>query len=231
MPTYAGGGRPIANVFIGTVQAKKMFMGSKVIWMPAHAEETTPYTTAGPHTFTIPDWCTHLDVVLIGGGSGGSGGAAANCPGLEGHPGSWATLTIERGNQITWDATTLAVTVGTGGAGGKGGQFANPTMMGKDGTASTCTTVPLTAAGGVSAKVALQAGYTVQWDKWNNGAGNQVFNGKTYVGGAAQRVGTAGKPGTTPGGGAPGGAGAFLSGKNGASGGVGGAWIRAYQQF
>jgi hypothetical protein len=234
MTTYAGGGRPIANVFIGTTQAKRMFMGSKLIWMPAHAEETTPFTTVGAHSFTIPEWCTHLDVVLIGGGGGGCGGAAANVAGMEGFAGSWNALTIERGNQITWDATTIAVEVGAGGTGGKGGNAAalDRRMLGQDGKPSTCTTVSLTAAGGLAAHSVQMPPYTVNINAWNNGAGNKVFNRKTYIGAVAfQGMSAMNKAGKTPGGGAPGGAGGLFGGQAAGAGGVGGAWIRAYQQF
>ncbi|AWN05775.1 hypothetical protein SEA_PRIAMO_8 [Mycobacterium phage Priamo] len=179
------------------------------VW-PDSAPFRISITTAGTFTSNLPDWWRVADLVLIGAGGGGGGG---------GNAGVWATKTITRGDDVTWDTLSLAGIVGTGGNGGSGGF--GPTAGGTGGT-TACTTVALTAPGGTGGSNANYSGS----GGLNRGRapGNTTYNGQTYVGGVP--VGGYGSAGTPPGAGGNGGQARFgLGGFAGGKGGDGAAFI------
>ncbi len=190
------------------------------------APATTSYTTAGAFTYTIPQWCTHIDILALGGGGGGQGGGwvLANQGGLGG---LWAWTTIQRGVDIPWSTSSLSGTVGTAGNGSS--TSASPSAGGAGGT--TSVTIPgnatLTGSGGSGGNgnatgISNQRGGPARGG--NTGSENKdvLLNGVTYTGGAEQ---TSSANGNAPGGGGPGGN-AFANGRNGA---VGRAIFLAYQ--
>jgi hypothetical protein len=224
MTTYAGGGRPIANVFIGTVQAKRMMLGDKIIWMPpapagtpmvgGSPELTTEFKTPGTFSYAIPMWANKIDVVVIGGGQGGINGSPVST-GKGGNAGAWAhdTLTLET---IPATTLTLAVTVGKGGPsynliGGTGGLGTVSTVTG---VGLHATTAPVPIAGNL-------------FDMIGKSPGNHTYNGKTYTGGGTAPAKATGK---SPGGGGGGGEG-FFRASSGGKGGDGAVFIRAYVKF
>ncbi len=186
-----------------------------------HAAVTTPYTLAGTYTYTIPVWCRYIDVVLVGAGGGGaSSGTFYTLGGYPGQAGSWATLTLQRGVDIPWTATSITVVVGVGGNKGVGGFTGT---SGTDGAASTLVisgSTVLTAAGGTRGGVSA----TGTSDNTGRSPGSITYNGEPYTGGATQP--TTGANGNPPGGGGAGGKNFGGSGGNGAP---GGGWCRAYQ--
>jgi hypothetical protein len=169
----------------------------------------TNYTPAGTYTYTIPWWCTYIDLILLGGGGGGSN--AGSQAGSGGGAGFWTTHTYQRGANIPWTTTSITVKVGSGGAGGSGFQMAH------DGGPTTATVngMTTTAPGGIAG--ASVSGTTGQ------GPGDKTYNNTTAHGGADQT--TPGGPGIGPGGGG-GGAAAFGFGGAGAD---GAAWLVARQ--
>jgi hypothetical protein len=99
---------------------------------PSHDPVVQPYDSAGTYTFTIPYWCTKIDLILLGAGGGGT--YSAN-NGVGGGAGGWATATLKRGSSdIPWATTTINVTVGLGGPGAPFGGSA--ATAGGDTTAS-----------------------------------------------------------------------------------------------
>ncbi|GAA0270670.1 hypothetical protein GCM10010302_05290 [Streptomyces polychromogenes] len=99
---------------------------------------TTPFTTPGTQTFTVPDGVTELQVTAVGPGGGGGGGGGNNDGQLTGGGGGGGasgaivscTITVTPGS-------SLDITVGKGGAGGKGGGTREDGYGGGDGTPST----------------------------------------------------------------------------------------------
>ncbi|RPA58611.1 hypothetical protein EF294_15760 [Gordonia oryzae] len=181
------------------------------------AAVTATYSTAATSTFTIPVWCTYLDVVLLGGGASGQTGSGANGQaGKGGQPGSWLSLTLHRGVDIPWTVRTLSVTVGAGGAQAANSDLAAP----NPGTATTATINGTTySAAGGTGTVSTQAG---------GAPGDHTRTGVTYSGGTGGA--SSGTAGTAPGGaGAGGNGGYFTTRTRGAAGALGRAWIRSYQ--
>lgn len=200
------------------------------IYYTARTPTTTTYTT-GPWSYTIPDWCNKIDVVLIGGGKGGAGGsgtAPAGVDGQGGSAGSWATAVWYRGSDFPWSATTITGTVGTGGTGGQGiGTGAGGAGGNGTNSTATCGSASLTGAGATTTTGTSGAG-TLS----NGGApGNVTVSGVTYTGGTggvAQLPGPSGS-GTAPGAGGAGGWRWLLGSYNGGAGAAGQVWLRAYQ--
>lgn len=184
----------------------------------AHEPELVSFAAPGTHTYTIPVWCTHIELVGIGGGEGGDSGSGALVAGAGGAPGVWNAATIQRGVHIPWSATTLAVVVGDGGAGGAAG------VVNTDGAggASTIWTYGgatlLTCPGGDDGGIGQDG----------KAAGNYTYNSVPYAGGAAQTSGN-GSPGNPPGGGGRGGNGGFGVGSAGGKGAAGAGYARARQ--
>lgn len=201
---------PAALTKIGPLAANAVpitFTAGAVIGFPPTSEST--YIVTATSNFNFPRWCNYLDIIIVGGGRGGQGaGWVAN--GVGGTAGSWAGITLQRGVDIGWAETYLAITIGAGGSAGSGGAF--PTAGGNGGTTTVAKgsggTIA-TGSGGTGTVIATRDG---------PGPGNYTFNGVTYVGGSGD--------GNAPGSGGRGGA---ASSGNGTTGGRGQAWIRAYQ--
>ncbi|AMW64290.1 hypothetical protein SEA_CHIPMUNK_34 [Mycobacterium phage ChipMunk] len=173
--------------------------------------------TTAIFTYTIPRWCNYIDVILLGGGGGGGGGSSTVQTGAGGGPGSWLTVTLERGVHIPFSALTIIGQLGTGGTGANGG--ITPTTGG-NGNPTAIPALSLSAAGGIGSASSNQNGL---------GSGTKTYNGVLYTGSADVTSGN-GTAGNVPGGGARGGnAGAFIPGSKGGNGGLGQAWFRAYQ--
>jgi hypothetical protein len=152
---------------------------------PSNPPATTEYPLAGNYTYDIPYWCTYIDLILLGGGGGGANAIGGVIPGAGGQAGFWKTTTAQRGNEIPWTTTTIAITVGSGGAAaGNGG----PTTAAATGMASQ------TALGGTQG--AGTNGTT------GESPGSVTYEGPTFAGGAAQT--TPGAAGNAPGGGGAG---------------------------
>ncbi len=182
---------------------------------------TTTIAGVGTTTYVIPVWCRYLDVVLVGAGGGGaSSGTFYLLGGFPGSPGTWATITLERGVHVPWTTTALTFVVGAGGAKGSGG------FAGTAGGAGAATTVIGAGWAGVSAAGGAGGPQHPTGINANDGPGpgDKTYNGATYPGGATQT--SDGGTGYAPGGAGAGGA---NFGGPGGVGGAGGAWCRAYQ--
>jgi hypothetical protein len=179
---------------------------------PPNNPTTTSYTAAGPDTYTIPYWCTYLDLFLLGAGGGGSVSLAG---GNGGQGGSWQAKTLQRGVEIAWSAPSISITVGSGGS---GGSLVGPPSSGGNTTATyatgTATTTTLTAVGG-------GGGANPNPDGASPNPPSQTLNVTTETGGTVQTF--PGAPGNPQGGG---GAGGVITGGNGADGAV---WVVARQ--
>lgn len=176
---------------------------------PANPPQSTEYPLAGNYTFDIPYWCTYIDLILLGGGGGGAAAIGGVIPGAGGQAGFWTTTTVQRGPEIPFTTTSIAITVGPGGGGAANGA---PT------TATATGMAPQSALGGTQG--AGTNGTT------GESPGNQVFNGVPYTGGAAQNA--PGAAGNAPGGGG-GGANPLLGAPNPGAGAHGAAWVVARQ--
>jgi hypothetical protein len=173
---------------------------------PTQSAEVTRYPPASG-SYDIPYWCTHIDLILLGGGGGGTDRAGL-VEGTGGLAGSWTTATLQRGVDIDWWTTSLEVAVGEGGAAGTDG---GSTIAG-DGTVMATKS----AAGGTAG--ASPSGTT------GTSPGDTTYHG-TYCQGGAEQA-TPGAAGIAPGGGGAGGA----LGAGGA-GAPGRAWIVARQSY
>jgi hypothetical protein len=116
---------------------------------PQNDADTQPYP-AGTYSYTIPYWCTTIDLILLGAGGGGTYDAFGNEVG--GGAGNWKTVTAQRGSDIPWATTTINVTVGAGGAGGtlgvpQGGPGGDTTASWDTAPGTTTETAPGGGAG------------------------------------------------------------------------------------
>lgn len=199
-----------------------------------HAAETTvfDFTTVNAYqTYTIPSWCTHLDVIACGAGGGGGGGdGGLNTTGEGGRMSLSGTMWdggahARGGGEIPWDTQTLSIRIGQGG---------EPGPKEADGGIGAPSLVRVGGAGGPNLRMG-PAGEPGRGAWGGNGkntpgvaAGDFVLNGITYTGGLAAAANVAGNP--PGGGGGPGTGGNFGFGhKPGQRGGNGRVWIRAYQ--
>lgn len=194
---------------------------------PAKTAVTTTYTATGAYTYTIPWWCTHVDVIMVGAGGGGTGGVGAFTNGNGGGQNTavsqWVAVTLVRGVDFPWSATQITGVVGAGGAGSPGAVSAVDIQDPSPGGASTAAIAggaSLSAAGGLGGTT--QVGFT---NRTGLGPGNKVLDGITYTGGADTTSATPNVPGS----GGWGGAGGFVSGQAGNPGGRGQVWLRAKQ--
>ncbi|QFG09411.1 minor tail protein [Mycobacterium phage Yuna] len=175
-----------------------------VVRFPVTAPLEQQFTTVGAWAYTIPYWCRAVDVVLLSGGRGGGNGGFVTGEG--GRAGVFAAITLVRGVDVAWTHTAISGALGAGGASNAG--------AGGNTTATLDGINYMVAAGG-------NAGSGLGWP--GSSAGTFVWNGISYVGGAAGAQG--GGAGGDPGGG--GGGGNFFGA--GGVGGKGRVWIRAYQ--
>ena len=179
------------------------------------SEDPHPYGTPGTLMYPIPYWCTTINLVLLGAGGGGGYGANDEAGG---GAGNWETVTLQRGSDIPWTATTITVTVGQGGAGGS--LSAPQGEPGGDTTASwdtlSGTTTKAATGGGAGASASATTG------EGPNPSSKSIGNA-TLDAGAPQS--TEGADGNPPGGGGAGGAGL----RHGGAGADGAAVVRASQ--
>jgi hypothetical protein len=249
MTLYAGSGRAVTNVFVGTRQATAFYLGSKKIWpagLPAPIK-AAPFVAHGPFTYTIPDGALHIDYVLLGGGGAGGVGGGGNNAGGGGQAGQWLSGTVTIGVDIPTTTKTITGVIGTGAPSATNNNLplshANDTIVRATGWAG------LTAKGGISGYY-----YTHSANPYPGVAGGLpegpglptrpgaretggsvkplVFKGTTYTGGAGGTTGLVGgkaKPGGNPGGGGAGSPGVFLgTGAPSGKGGDGAIWLIAY---
>lgn len=184
----------------------------------AHAAVPASYTAPGTFTYAIPVWCTYIELIGVGGGEGGDSGSGAFVAGAGGAAGLWNAITLQRGVDIPWTATTLTVVVGDGGTGGPAGPLNSDGAGGSPVVWSYGGTTLLTCPGGDN-------GGSGQNGK---SPGNYTYNGVLYTGGAEQTSGS-GSPGNPPGGGGRGGNGGFGVGLAGGKGAPGAGYARARQ--
>lgn len=194
----------VRDARVGLTQAKAVYVGSTKIWPPMKPEMTV-FSTAGSYTYNIPADCDKIDVILLGGGEAGTGITWGN--GSGGRGGKFYTITLERGVDIPWSLATITGIVGAGGTGNGGPGSASTAVISGGST--------YTGAGGDGNMGALVPG--------GEGAGTQVYNSQSYIGGGGQ--GALGNPGLAPGGGGAGGG--FGTGVGG-PGAAGTVWFYAY---
>ncbi len=176
---------------------------------PPNPPATTEYPLAGTYTYDIPYWCTYIDLILLGGGGGGANALAGVIPGTGGQAGFWTTTTVQRGDEIPWTTTSIALTVGPGGVAAANGGSTTATATGM---------AAQTAIGGTQG--AGTNGTT------GESPGQVTYEGQTFAGGAAQT--NPGAAGNTPGGGG-GGANPLAGAPAGGAGAAGAAWVVARQ--
>lgn len=184
----------------------------------AHAPATVPYSATGSNAHSIAAWCRYMDVVLAGGGNGGGGGFAGFVTGGGGNAGNWSHVTVERGVDIPWSASTLTIVIPTATAGG---------TQGNKGAGGGTVTAAVT--GTSWAGLSATGGTGDQFGTTRNGQspGTHTYNGQSYNGGAVQT--TSQGAGNPPGGGGNGGTGNAFNGNTGGAGALGGGWVRSYQ--
>jgi hypothetical protein len=163
---------------------------------PPNGPDPQPYPNAGTYSYPIPYWCTTIDLILLGAGGGGTYDAFGNEVG--GGAGDWKTVTLQRGSDIPWAATTINVTVGAGGAGGtlgvpQGGPGGDTTASWDTAPGTTTETAP---GGGAGASGSGPTGEGPS--PGSQSVGNSIFSAGT----AQSATGAAGNP---PGGGGAGG--------------------------
>ncbi len=173
----------------------------------SHAPTLTTYSSAGTFTYTIPQWATHVDVIVVGGGGGGREGNGGNLQtGNGGLAGSWYFRTLNRGADITWSTATLTAVVGAPGPGGPRTTGDTNLTLGRGGdsivSSDSFTLVGSGGAGGIGTSTSPAAG---------SSPGNVVVGGNTYTGGATAPSGSSRTVGNAPGGGGGGGAGGFIN--------------------
>jgi hypothetical protein len=199
---FAGCGLPGADppptnntVVTGNLTGHGIF--SAKVESPESKPETQQYDKAGTYAYSIPYWCTTIDLILLGAGGGGGYGGTND---VGGSGGAWKTATLQRGPDIPLAATTISVTVSQGGAGGT--LSAPQGSPGGDTTATWGTSsgpTTSTASGG-DARGSSSGPSGDSPSPSSESIGDASLNG-----GVAQS--TAGADGNPPGGGGAGGAG------------------------
>jgi hypothetical protein len=168
---------------------------SGTVSFPENDPATQQYTAAGTYSYTIPYWCTTIDLILLGAGGGGTYGGINN--GVGGGAGGWNAVSLQRGSDIPLATATITITVGQGGA--PGAVTGAAAMPGGDTTAawdsSSGATTETASGGGAGASANGQIG-----DAPN--PGSQSIGDATLTAGIAQSV--PGAPGNAPGGGGAG---------------------------
>ncbi|RSZ61547.1 hypothetical protein EAH68_12865 [Corynebacterium hylobatis] len=134
-------GKNVGEIRLAQIDGTLAVMGETCVWdsgewrtiytsvRPLHFE-VLEITTAGTHTITIPDWCTHVAAILVGGGGGGGKWRANSTTGQGGNRGEGRVLDLA----VTPGTLTLALTVGAGGGAGAsnypGGTGGSTTLLG-----------------------------------------------------------------------------------------------------
>ena len=166
-------------------------------WRETHPVGTQEYSTAGAHSFTVPDGVYHITLSAAGGG-GGAAGAYYSTAGQGGGGAGYA-------DSVSAECTpgsTITISVGTGGAGVKFGDSFCPCngYAGTDTTVSgltvsgNITASTVTLGGGAGGKGATQAGYPAV----NGGTTSGITGGTT--GQTGQGSGGSGRGGKSLGG-------------------------------
>jgi hypothetical protein len=224
---FVRGTSGITNLYVGDTPVTGLYLGATKIWEPFTTPAETIYTTVGDYSFTIPTYCTRIDIILLGGGKGGEGSqnsaAFFGIDGQGGNAGSWTTTTWVRGVDIPWNITTITGSVGAGGANGDYNG-----VDGGNGGNSTATYSGGSTISGLGAT--SQTGSRGAYNSNGASAGSVLHNGRTYYGGTGG-VCSHSDPapsGNPPGGGGAGGWLADFGNKRGGAGGRGQVWFYAY---
>ena len=215
------------NVFVGTVEAGAVYLGSTLVWpavtgTPGVMGEQLIINPANNNTteiwqVSVPAAATTVDVVMIGGGGGAQDGGTLGS-GKGGGCGNWVTATYT----IATDYPTRVMSgkVGRGGVGA--GSILNafavdgfPTFLLK----SDNSTVAIQSGGGKKESASGRTGATPP---------DITYNGRTYKGGAGGSSSNKnGVDGQAPGGGGQGGD-VEITGTYGGKGGSGGVYLYFY---
>ncbi len=167
------------------------------------------YTTAGPATFTAPDWVTSVNVYAWGGGGGGAGD---NYGGSYGNGGGGGGAYAQINSFGVTPGNAYAVTVGAGGA---AGNFNNgPGGDGGTSSFNSSTCVALGGQGGKAATVTNQGGAGGAGGSGTGSTGDVKWSGGNGANGSNQY-----------GGGGGGGSAGMLNDGNSGSGSTGGAAV------
>ena len=193
------------------------------------APRTTAITTVGTTTYDIPDWATHVNVVMVGAGGGGrAGDPAFFLTGAGGDAGNWNAETLVRGVDFP-DVTGASFTVTITNGGFRGTWPAGSGQAGGNTTRNAITSgkAAIVATGG-SAQSNPAGGSE---DAHGDSPGNYTYDGDTFVGGGIATGGSGqGAEGQPAGGGGGGGSGGTWGvAFDGGSGARGGAWCVAKQ--
>ncbi|QFG10379.1 hypothetical protein KIV65_gp05 [Mycobacterium phage Anthony] len=206
---------------LGNIKPLRIFQGSKLVWPEPFTPVFLEFTTAYSQDITAfrDAGATHVDRVVLGGGSGGAGATiVANSKGGNAGVFAWDTVSLDAAPNLT----VISGSVGGGGAGG------SSTGAGAAGGASTSlgTGIPtLTGAGGASSGTGSgeTAGKGVSSGNADSGR-SVLLNNRTYSGGFGTTVGA----GSPPGGGGRAASSSFSVGYPGADGKV---WLYIYSIY
>ncbi|UDL15266.1 hypothetical protein SEA_KUDEFRE_32 [Gordonia phage Kudefre] len=192
---------------------------------PAYQESIHQFTSTGSSSLPIPSWARYADVAVIGGGGGGGGrGSFTTNIGKGGNASVWNASTFDLlGNT----ATSVLVTVGSGGAAGPNGSPYNGSAGGTSSVALNNNPTNLfSSAGGAGGQGQTGAPVT----PGGSSAGITTPFGITLPGGTGGAGGTgsiAPTDGEAPGAGGGGaGGGAVNPSRAGGVGGVGRVYVR-----
>ena len=214
-----GSAQPPNRVIRNGAEITRIMRGTVEHWVN-YREEEVLLTTATTHDLSVPSWCKHIDIIMLGGGGGGAAGNGGNnTSGDGGGSGSYLHAPVDR-------PSGLAVTVRVG-KGGRGSYTAGPGNE-EDGESSRLWiggSLIYEAPGGIKASSGSRLG---------GSPGNRSFAGHTMHGGTPATggpfSGSAAAPGgvsTPPGAGGPGGSGGLFGRyQHGGDGARGEVWIR-----
>lgn len=214
-----GSSQPPNRVMRNGAEVTRIMRGTVEHWVN-YREQEMLLTNAGMHDLSVPSWCKHIDIIMLGGGGGGrQGNGGNNVNGQGGSAGSYLHASVDRPGGLT-----VAVRVGAGG----GGSYENGTSNQEDGESSRLWIGGLLvyeAPGGTNASSGSRLG---------GDPGNRSFAGHTMVGGTPATgggfSGSGAPPGgtsTPPGAGGPGGTGGLVGlYQHGGAGARGEVWMR-----
>lgn len=155
-----------ANPILGTGQTVTVYSDGTKYWIAQGAVQAIASTAHGSITWTKPQVCNWVEVILYGaGGSGGGGQGAAAANARGGGSGGGGGARVAERFACSDLGTTVTVTIGTGASGGAGGSSANGTV-GTSGGNTTFGTVLFAGGGGGGA-----AGNSTNTDSGGSGGG------------------------------------------------------------
>lgn len=227
----------LAGTFSGSnVAATDMTYHEYTPWFGAaagdvgwHEPVLKEFPDPGTHTYDVPTWAKYVDLAMLPGGAGGRSGDIVGGTGEGGDPGSWLTVTLERGVHFKSTVTTMSIHVGDGGL---GGQYGSPVPGSNPGDAGESTTVSYTNPSNTTSTTTAAGpnggqGISGIMDKTGHGPGLVSFSGRTFYGGLDQN--SYGGNGNSPGGSGAGGSNLFGAPLNAGSGAPGIVWCTARQ--